>query len=185
MDLDLTGAGKDWNAIQNALKGKGKAEVVNGALVDVNLAESVLSGAAGVPGAVNLVPADVKNKYPAIFASKDTEFKQLKGSTTISDGKARTDDLVVSAAEFETQEKGWFAFDQTVDFRALLLLSEKLTQDITSRASQAKSLDDNQGRLEIPFNLSGKLPGAKPKPDVAYIAQAMGKGAVERGLEGI
>src|SRR5438552_9034508 len=40
MDLDLTGAGKDWNAIQNALKGKGKTEVVNGALVDVNLAES-------------------------------------------------------------------------------------------------------------------------------------------------
>jgi len=185
MDLDLTGAGKDWNTIQNALKGKGKTEVVNGALVDVNLAESVLSGAAGVPGAVNLIPADVKNKYPAIFASKDTEFKQLKGSTTISDGKARTDDLVVSAAEFETQGKGWFAFDQTVDFRALLLLSEKLTQDITSRASQAKSLADNQGRLEIPFNLSGKLPGAKPKPDVAYIAQAMGKGAVERGLEGI
>jgi hypothetical protein len=92
---------------------------------------------------------------------------------------------VVSAAEFETQGKGWFAFDQTVDFRALLLLSEKLTQDITSRASQAKSLADNQGRLEIPFNLSGKLPGAKPKPDVGYIAQAMGKGAVERGLEGI
>ena len=51
MDLDITGAGKDWNAIQNALKGKGKAEVVNGALVDINLAESVLSGATGIPGA--------------------------------------------------------------------------------------------------------------------------------------
>ena len=184
MDLDLTGAGKDWNSIQNALKGKGKAEVVNGALVDINLAESVLSGATGVAGAANLVPADVKNKYAAIFSSKDTEFKQLKGSTTISDGKARTDDLVVSAAEFETQGKGWFAFDQTVDFRALLLLSEKLSGDITSRASQAKGLANNQGRLEIPFNLSGKLPGAKPKPDLGYIAQTMGKGAVERGLEG-
>jgi uncharacterized protein involved in outer membrane biogenesis len=135
MDLDLTGAGKDWDAIQNALKGKGKAEVVNGALLDVNWAENVLSGAAGAPGAVNLVPADVKNKYPVIFSSKDTEFKQLKGSTTISDGKARTDDLVVSAAEFETQGKGWFAFDHSVDFRALLLLSEKLTQDIISRAN--------------------------------------------------
>ncbi len=185
MDLDITGAGKDWNAIQNALKGKGKAEVVNGALVDINLAESVLSGATGIPGAANLVPTDVKNKYPAIFASKDTEFKQLKGSAIIGDGKARTDDLVVSAAEFETQGKGWFAFDHTVDFRALLLLSEKLTQDITSRANQAKGLADNQGRLEVPFNLSGKLPGAKPKPDIGYIAQKMGKGAVEHGLEGL
>ena len=37
----------------------------------------------------------------------------------------------------------------------------------------------------IPFDLSGKLPGAKPKPDIGYIAQAMGKGALERGLEGL
>jgi hypothetical protein len=92
---------------------------------------------------------------------------------------------VVSAAEFETQGKGWFGFDHTVDFRALLLLSEKLTQDIISRANQAKGLADKQGRLEVPFNLSGKLPGAKPKPDIGYIAQAIGKGAVERGVEGL
>ena len=87
---------------------------------------------------------------------------------------------MVSAAEFETQGKGWFGFDHTVDFRALLLLSEKLTQDIISRANQAKGLADKQGRLEVPFNLSGKLPGAKPKPEIGYIAQAIGKGAVER-----
>jgi hypothetical protein len=85
--------------------------VINGALVDINLAESVLSGATGIPGVANLVPADVRNKYPAIFSAKNTEFKQLKGSATISDGKALTDDLVVSAAEFETQGKGWFAFE--------------------------------------------------------------------------
>ena len=183
MDLDITGAGKEWDSIQKALKGQGKAEVVNGALLDVNLAESVLSGATGIPGVVNLIPADVRNKYPAIFASKDTEFKQLKGSAIISDGKARTDDLVVSAAEFEAQGKGWFAFDHTVDFRALLLLSQQLSQDIISRAKETKNLADDQGRIEVPFNLSGKLPGAKPKPDIGYIARAMQKGAIEQGLD--
>ncbi len=185
MDLDVTGAGKDWNAIQKTLKGQAKAEVINGALLDVNLAESVLSGATGISNAVNFVPADVRNKYPSIFNSKDTEFRQLKGSATISDGKVRTDDLVISAAEFETQGKGWFAFDHTVDFRALLLLSEKLSQDITNRAQQAKGLANSEGRLVIPFNLSGKLPGAKPRPDIGYIAQALGKGALQRGLEGL
>src|SRR5207249_4700095 len=47
MDLDLTGAGKDWYAIQNALKGKGKAEVVNGALIEDNWAERSISRSAG------------------------------------------------------------------------------------------------------------------------------------------
>jgi AsmA protein len=185
MDLDVTGAGKEWEGIKKALKGQGKAEVMKGKLLDVNLAESVLSGATGIPGVANLIPADVRKKYPSIFNSKDTEFKQLKGSATISDGKAHTNDLVVSAAEFETHGKGWFAFDQTVDMRGLLLLSERLSQDIISRARETKNLANDRGQIEIPFTLAGKLPGAKPRPDIGYIARAMQKGALERGLEGL
>ena len=183
LDLDITGSGKEWHTVQRALQGQGRAEVVNGALLGVNLADGVLSGAAGIPGIVSFIPADVRNKYPAVFASKDTEFKQLKGSATIGDGKARTDDLVISTAEFETHGKGWFGFDRTVDFRALLLLSQQLSQDIIGRVKEMKNLANDQGRMEIPFNLSGRLPGAKPRPDLGHIARAMQKGALERGLD--
>jgi AsmA protein len=180
MDLDVTGSGKEWSVIRKTLKGQGKAEVVNGALLDMNLAESVMSN---IPGGVNVVPANIRKKYPAIFSAKDTEFKQMKGSAVIADGTARTEDLVVSAAEFETQGKGWFAFDRKVDFRALLFFSQQLSQDIINKAREAKGLANEQGRIEIPFTLSGKLPGAKPKPDMGYIARAMQKGFMERGME--
>lgn len=179
MDLDVTGSGSNWNVIQKTLKGQGKAEVVNGALIDMNLAESVMSN---VPGGVKKVPADIRNKYPAIFSSKDTEFKQMKGSATIGDGKARTDDLVISAAEFESQGKGWYAFDRTVHFKAVLFFSEQLSEDIIKRAKEAKNFVDDQGRIEMPFTLSGKIPGAKPKPDMNHIARTMQKGFLERGL---
>jgi AsmA protein len=183
LDIDLTGTGKDWSSIQKAMKGQGRAEVLNGVLVGVNIAESVLGGVTGVPGLVTLVPADVRNRYPTIFNSKDTEFKQLKGSATIRDGKAFTDDLLVAAAEFQVLGKGWFGFDRTVDFRALLSLSERLSQEITSRVREARYLADGQGRVEIPFELAGKLPGARPRPDVGYVARAVQRGFVEKGLE--
>ena len=179
MDLDVTGAGKEWNAIQQSLKGNAKAEVKNGALLDVNLAEGVMGK---VPGGVEIVPSDIRKKYPAIFSAKDTEFKQMKGSAVIADGRARTDDLIVSAAEFETQGKGWFAFDRKVDFHALLTFSQQLSKDIFSKAKEAKGLANDQGQIEIPFTLSGKLPGAKPKPDMNYIARAMQKGFLERNF---
>lgn len=185
MTLDVTGSGKESDSIQKSLKGQGNAEVIDGALLDVNLAESVLGGVTGIPGIVNLIPSDTRKKYPEIFSSKDTQFKQLKTSAVIADGRARTDDLVVSAAEFETQAKGWFAFDRTVDFRAVLLLSERLSQDIIRGAREIKGLANQQGRIELPFTLSGKLPGAKPKPDIGYIARGLQKGAVERGLESL
>ncbi|MGH7834765.1 MAG: hypothetical protein ACREQK_14050, partial [Candidatus Binatia bacterium] len=115
--------------------------------------------------------------------SKDTHFKQLKTSAVIADGRARTDDLVVSAAEFETNARGWFAFDRTVDFQAVLLFSERLSQDIIRGAKEMKGLANQQGRIELPFTLSGKLPGAKPKPDIGYIVRGLQKGAIDRGLE--
>ena len=178
MDLDVTGAGKNWEAIQQSLKGSARAEVKNGALIDVNLADSVMSN--GIP--INLVPADIRKKYPAIFSSKDTEFKQMKASAVIGDGRARTDDLVVSAAEFETQGKGWLAFDRKIDFKAALTFSQQLSQDILSKAKEAKGLANDKGQIEVPFTISGKLPGAKPKADMNYIARAMQKGFMERGL---
>jgi hypothetical protein len=183
MDLDITATGKEWSAIRQALKGKGKVDVHNGALLGVNLAESVLSGATGFGGAVNLIPADIRRKYPATFSSKNTEFKELKASATIRDGKAFTDDLVVSAAEFESLGKGWFGFDQTVDVNGVLLVSAPLSQDIIARARETKYLANDQGRIEIPFTLSGKLPGAKPRPDLGYIARALQRGTAESGLE--
>ena len=184
MDIDVTGVGKEWEAIQKSLKGTGKAEVVNGALLDVNLADGVFSGA-GVPGVINLIPSDMKKKYPDVFSSKDTEFKQMRGTATISDGRAYTDDLVVSAAEFESQGKGWFAFDRTVDFRGLFLASQPFSADIVRRAKEAKGLANDQGQIEIPFALTGKIPGAKPRPDMAYIARGLQKGFAEQGLEGL
>lgn len=177
-DLDVTGAGKEWDAIQKSLKGTARAEVKNGALVDVNLADSVMSS--GIP--INLVPADIRKKYPAIFSSKDTEFKQMKASAAIGDGRARTDDLIVSAAEFETQGKGWVGFDRTIDFKAMLTFSQQLSQDILSKAKEAKGLANDKGQIEVPFTISGKLPGAKPKPDMNYIARAMQKGFMQGDL---
>jgi len=182
MDLDVTGAGKDWDAIQNALKGQAKMEVKNGALLDVNLAESVFSN---VPGGLNIVPNDIRKKYPVVFSAKDTEFKQMKGTAVIADGRARTDDLIVSAAEFETLGKGWVAFDRKVDFHALLTFSQPLSQDIVNKAKQAKGFLNDQGQLEMPFTLSGKLPGAKPKPDMNYVGRAMQKSFLGQTLDNL
>jgi AsmA protein len=177
MDLDVTGVGQEWSTIEKTLKGQGKAEVVNGELLDVNLAESVLGDASG------LIPSDIRRKYPEIFSAKDTAFKEMKGSATIRDGKAYTDDLVVSAAEFESHGKGWFAFDRTVDMRGVLFLSSRLSQDIIARARPARGLANEQGQITVPFTMAGKLPRAKPRPDAGYIARGLQQGALEQGLD--
>ncbi|HXV82645.1 MAG TPA: AsmA family protein, partial [Candidatus Binatia bacterium] len=43
-DMKISGSGKDWNEIKPSLRGQGQAEVLQGALLDFNIADSVLSG---------------------------------------------------------------------------------------------------------------------------------------------
>lgn len=76
---------------------------------------------------------------------------------------------MISAAEFEAQGKGSFGFDHTVDFRALLLLSQKLTQEIEGRANEAKISPIRKVGWSFRSFCLGKLPGAKPKPISAML----------------
>jgi len=182
-DLQLNGSGKQWAEIQQTLQGQGRAEVVDGMLRDINIAEDVLSGVTGIPGLSMLISPRVRERYPKLFATGDTNFDQLGGLVTIGGGKVQTDDLVIAAADWRAQGKGWFSFDRTLDFRALLIMSQQLSDDIVEEVKQAKYIVNEQGRLEVPFALSGTLPGAKPKPDVEYVGELIKRAALRKGTE--
>jgi hypothetical protein len=183
VDLQVAGRGEEWEEIRHALQGRGRVEVVEGALRDINIAEGVLSGVTGIPGLFLLISPRVREKYPEIFATADTEFDQLKGSMTIGDGKVHTEDLLMAAADWTAQGKGWFAFDRTLDFRALFITSQQLSEDIVAGVKEAKYIVNEQGRLEIPFALGGTLPQVKPKPDLAYVGRLLQRAALRRGGE--
>ncbi len=183
LGLQLAGSGEEWRTIEPSLRGKGRAVVVQGALLNINIAEGVLSGVTGIPGLSLLVSPRVRDKYPEIFATQNTNFDQLKGTVTISNGKVHIDDLVVAAVDWTMRGKGWFGFDQTLDFRARLTMSQGLSNDIVDDIKEAKYIVNNQGRLEIPFALAGTLPRVKPKPDLAYVGQLLQRAALRRGVE--
>src|SRR5437762_13452336 len=49
-DMKLAGSGQNWEAIKPTLRGQGDAEVLQGALLNFNIAESALNGITGMPG---------------------------------------------------------------------------------------------------------------------------------------
>jgi uncharacterized protein involved in outer membrane biogenesis len=89
-NLTLSGTGRDWNAIRPTLAGQGRADVRDGVLKDVNVAESVLGGATGVAGLTSLVPPDVRGRYPDVFGTGDTRFEALGGSIRIANQRVTT-----------------------------------------------------------------------------------------------
>jgi uncharacterized protein involved in outer membrane biogenesis len=184
-DITLSGSGKEWPAIRQSMRGNGKLAVKDGVLKDINIADSALSSVTGIAGLSSFISPRIRKKYPELFDTGDTPFDQLGGTFQISDGRATTNDLVLSARDYAVQGKGYFTFEQAVDFTATLIASETLSADIVDDVKEARYLTGSSDRLEIPFRLEGTLPGARPKPDSKFIANALQRALVDKGLDAL
>ena len=182
-DMKLAGSGKSWDAIKPTLHGQGNAEVVQGALLNFNIADNVLTGITGVPGLTNAINPSLRAKYPETFTAKDTEFKELKANFDLADSRMNVKNLRMAAADFVVEGNGWADFDRKLDFRATLSFSQRLSADLSQSAREIKYLLNNQGQLEVPFALTGRMPNVKPKPDTRYLGQLVQRGFLRKGSE--
>lgn len=182
-DMKLAGSGKSWDAIKPTLHGQGNAEVVQGALLNFNIADNVLTGITGVPGLTNAINPSLRAKYPETFTAKDTEFKELKANFDLAESRMNVKNLRMAAADFVVEGNGWADFDRKLDFRATLSFSQRLSADLSQSAREIKYLLNNQGQLEVPFALTGRMPNVKPKPDTRYLGQLVQRGFLRKGSE--
>jgi hypothetical protein len=182
-DMNLFGAGKTWEQIKPVLRGRGEAEVVQGALLNFNIAEGALGGVTGIPGLANAFSPALKKKYPETFTAKDTEFKELRATFDLADGRINVKNLRMAAAEFTVLGDGWADFNRRVNFRSTVNFSQRLSADLAQTAREIKYLLNNQGQLEMPLALEGTMPNVKPRPDTKYLAQMMQRGFARKGVE--
>ncbi|MSP37432.1 MAG: AsmA family protein [Deltaproteobacteria bacterium] len=182
-DMKLAGAGKSWEEIKPALKGQGSAEVLQGALLNFNIADGALGGITGIPGLTNIISPSLRRKYPETFTAKDTEFKEMTMLLDVADGRINVKNLRLAAAEFLVQGAGYAEFSRKVDFRTTINFSERLSADLTQAAKETKYLLNNQGQLEVPLALTGRLPNVKAVPDSRYLAQIAQRGFMRKGID--
>jgi len=184
-NLKVAGSGNAWKEIEPRLRGEGNAEVLDGALLNFNLAEGTISGITGIPGLTSLITPQVREQYPDIFQSKDTKFKELKALFSLGDSRLNVKDLRITAADFTIVGKGQVLFNRKTDFRSLMLFSQRLSAELARAAREVKYIYNQQNQLEIPFGLTGTLPNVRPRPDSNFLAKLVQRGAAGKGAEEI
>lgn len=182
-EMRLAGSGKSWEEVKPTLQGQGEAEVLQGALLNFNIAEGALNGITGVPGLTNLINPSLRRKYPETFSAKDTEFKELKMTLDVADSRMNVKNLRMSAADFIVQGNGWADFTRKVDFRATLSFNDRLSADLAQAAREVRYLLNNQGQLEVPLAVTGRSPNVKVAPDSRYLGQIVQRGLLRKGAE--
>ncbi len=182
-DLNVFGSGKEWEQIKPNLKGTAKAEIIDGAVLDINLAEEVLKGITGLPGLTVFISPRVRERYPQVFSTRDTEFEEFKASFILEKGKMRTNDLRITSSDYRVTGRGWIDLDSRVDMKSLLTLSKELSEDLEEDVPELKYISSDKGLLEIPFAISGQLPDAKPKPDMGHLTTMVERATIRKGKE--
>ena len=182
-NLKLSGSGDKWQEIKPNLRGDGQTEVLQGTLLNFNIADAVLSGITGIPGLANLINPAVRQKYPETFNAKDTVFKDLQSQITVGDSRLNFKNLRIAAAQFKLEGDGWADFDRRVDIRGVVRFSPELSGDIAKAVREIRLLFNKNNELEIPFILAGQMPNVRPRPDTSYLTKSLQRGLVQRGAE--
>jgi hypothetical protein len=181
-DLTVSGTAGDPPAVRRSLAGAGHVAIRNGRLHDVNVAERVLD-ATGIAGVVTLVPARIRDRYPAIFATDDTHFDELSSDVRIGQQKIVVEAMNVVAKDYAIDGHGHITFAREMDMTATLVASAMLTADVLGVVHEAKYLTNDASRLAIPFRLSGVLPNVRAKPDADFVARAIQRALTGEGLD--
>ena len=184
LDFTVSGRGHTWDAFKSALHGQGKAKITDGALQEFNLAEGVLSGLTGVPGLSLVLPQQLREKYPEIFASPHTEFDEFASQFSLGNGKIKLDRLRIAARDFRTQAKGWMDFEQQVEATASLTLSQTLSSDLMRVTKELRYIANAEDRVEIPFALAGVFPAIRPTLNAQQIGSLIQRAAT-RALQDV
>jgi AsmA protein len=139
-DLDLHGKGFTMPDLTKALEGTGHVAVKDGKIEGVNLMQE----AATLLKAVGVSPD----------SAKATAFSTIETDVAIKSGVINVQRLLMDSHDFQATGTGTVGFDQTLNLKTNLTLSQVLSQKVANSAPVAK-LALKDGRLSLPLMITG------------------------------
>ncbi len=186
--VQVSGRGTKFDDIKPTLKGSGRAAVRNGKLVGVNLIRIALDKTKGIPEIGDLIPAGLMKRHPELFNNADTDIDRASLTFVLNGIRISTRDLVVQAADYGMTGAGWFDMDKNLDISGHALLTREFSKEIVDAKHNVIYITNQDGQVDIPLTISGKLPKPDVSPDLATLAQnatghllrQTGKGVVDK-----
>jgi len=166
MHARLTGDGATPESMRRTLNGDASFSFTNGAIKGVNIAALIHNAQAKLKGK----PA------PADHLPDQTDFAELKGTATVTNGLVKNKDLLLKSPLLRITGKGKASLpDETIDY----LLTTKIVGSLEGQGG--KSLGELKG-VAIPVRIGGTFSKPTYAPD---LAAALGDVAKEKAKEKI
>jgi AsmA protein len=166
VDVQLQGSGATPEALRSTLNGNTAFSFTNGRVKGVNIASLLRTAQARLQG----------QPPPADDQPNETDFTDLQGTATVTDGVVRNNDLSAKSPLLRISGEGEVSLPaETIDY----LLTTKIVGSLKGQGG--KGLDELKG-VAIPVRITGTFNKPTYTPD---LAAALGDVAKEKAKEKI
>lgn len=167
--MALSSRGLSWDAVSKSGRGEGRISVSDADLRTVRLMPEVartLSAAGKVAGFE--VPPSLES----------TKFDKLETSLKLADGRLATPDLTLSGRDVAVTADGSIGLDRSLSYQGHVVLGPAI---VKSLGNAGRYLADSQGRLSVPFQVSGQIATPKVAIDEAIVLDLVRRALAHQG----
>ncbi len=164
LDLGTRLAADRWRVERS--EGAGRILLEDVRLHDVNVAALLVERLQALPLMPRLVSSRERARYPEIFGPRDTTIERATIPFTLGGGRLATDALTLTAGPYEISGAGWIDGSRRTRFGGEVTLASAVSQRLGKDVPAMRYLAGRDGRLIVPFRLTGHLGKALPEPDV-------------------
>jgi AsmA protein len=171
VDVRLTGSGATPEQLRRTLNGNAAFSLTNGSVKGVNIASLIRTAQARLKG----------EPPPADNQPNQTDFAELQGTATVTDGVVRNNDLSIKSPLLRISGEGQVSLPaETIDY----LLTTKIVGSLKGQGG--KALDELKG-IAIPVRIGGTFSKPTYTPDltaaVGDVAREKAKEQIEKKTE--
>jgi AsmA protein len=141
-DLTVQGRGFSLKDLTETLEGNSHVSVKDGTIEGVNLLQEALS-------LLKVAGISLDNAKATVFSTIETDL-------AIKAGVVHVQRLLMDSHDFQATGNGTIGFDQTLNLKVTLNLSQALSQKLTG-SSPAARLALSEGRLNVPLLITGTV----------------------------
>jgi hypothetical protein len=178
--VNLSGRGSTFDQMKPTFSGAGKIAVADGKLVGVNVVAEALNKVNGLPQIGSLVSPSLFARHPELFKNPDTDLKTLAMTFQMTGPRITSHDILAATQDYRIVGDGWFDLDKQLDLSAKLVMSKEISAEIVAEKKNVVYVTNQNGEIDIPLLIRGRLPKPSVTPDVNSLVQRAASHAIER-----
>jgi len=178
--LRSSSSGLTREGILDTLKAKGTVKLDRVVLKNMNVLTVALGKLNMLPGLMQRLRNRLPGYYKKLLRENHTAFKPIEAGFILENRKLFFQKVNVESDTFFLTGSGYLGINRDINVSSYLFIPQDLSGAFAEAVPELGFLQDSQGMISMPLNISGRLPNVSVMPDLNYVIQRL---AVTKGQE--